>query len=150
MIYQPFCIQESSDYWSTSIWNSVSMKKKYNERVYEVSTVWHQIVFCWLIDSIWYLPTNKLYSPSVLRTFSEMAMSIKTVHLSNTPFKNPPHWIVFIDSWSNTKTPELSWGEVYMHEKSNKNQIWGRNKSYENGIVVYLHFLLNLYSHWVD
>jgi hypothetical protein len=31
--------------------------------------------------------------------------------------------------------------EVYEHEKSDKNQTRGGNKSYNNGVAVYLHFL---------
>ena len=31
--------------------------------------------------------------------------------------------------------------EVYAHEKSNKNQIRGGNKSYDNGVVVYLTYI---------
>jgi hypothetical protein len=31
--------------------------------------------------------------------------------------------------------------EVYDHQKFNKNQTRGGNKSYNNGVAVYLHFL---------
>ncbi len=63
----------------------VVMKEKCIERVYGFFTVWHHLVFCWLIDSIW-LSFNQQFIQlkciSILRTICEHDnVKWKTVHL---------------------------------------------------------------------
>ncbi len=156
MILQPLCVRKIRKYWSTS--SCVAMKGKLHRSRLCMDFPLLDITLCsvdWLI-LFNRLPTNKICNTSVLRTFSEQdnVFSDSEQDNSSPDVKKSPHWIVFIGSSAASATCKsykvLNTVEVHMHEKSNKNQMRGWNKSYHNGIAVYLHFPTICWSYYVE
>ncbi len=120
--FERYTIIEVHRNWN---WNCVAMKENV-ESVHGLSTVWHHLVFCWLIDSI-RLSSNQ----HILQH-----KCIENLHLARNP-----DCIVFIGRSATCQCKRekvLNSDEVYQHERSNKNRIRGGNISYFKGVVVFL------------
>ncbi len=96
-------------------------------------------------NSIVFLPTN--YSTQV---YWEPSMSMIMSEKGSSPeFKNSPksdclHLLLV------QQKKILHLVEVYEYEKATKNRMRGRNNPYDNGVVVYLYFLMNCLRYCVD
>ncbi len=85
---QPFCVQKSSDFWSTVLWNCAAVKEKYIGGVYGFSTVWHHTVFGWLIDSIRLSSKQQIIQIKRIRVLRTMHGAAVYIHFLKSCWSN--------------------------------------------------------------